>query len=172
VLQAPAFPDVAVLSLQMSKTIVGQGYCVTLNVTVENQGSSTESFNLTFYANTSTAYFHTITLENGSSTAIIVVWNTTGFGFGNYVMSAHAEPLPNELDTADNNSTGGTIHVGILGDVNADGKVDIEDIGYVARRFMASPSDPMWNSNADFNGDNRIDKNDIDAAVKQFGQRI
>jgi hypothetical protein len=170
VLQAPLLPDVAVLSLTLSKTIVGQGYCVTVNITVENQGASAESFNLTVYANTSAVYSHTVILESGNSTAIVVLWNTTGFGIGDFTMDAYAEPLPSEADTADNTFTGGRVYVGVAGDVNGDHKIDITDIAYVARRYMISQSDPLWNSNADINGDGKIDIKDISAAARHFGE--
>jgi hypothetical protein len=170
VLQAPGLPDVALLNLTLSKTVVGQGYSVVANVTAENQGDTAESFNVTVSANTTTIFSTTVTMESGNSTKITVVWNTTGFSLGNYTISAYAEPLSGELDTADNDLTGGTVHVSIRGDVNVDGKVDMKDIGYIARIFMVSPSAPMWNGNADINGDNQIDKNDIETAAKQFGQ--
>jgi hypothetical protein len=171
VLQAPLLPDVAVLSLAVSKTIVGQGYCVAVNVTVVNQGASAESFNLTVYANTSAVYSHMVILESGNSTAIIVVWNTTGFGIGDFTMGAYAEPLPSEADTADNTFTGGRVYVGVVGDVNRDRKVDMRDIGYVARRFMISQSDSLWDSNADINGDGKVDMKDIGPTARHFGEQ-
>ncbi len=41
---APGPHDVAVTDVQLSKTIVGQGYCMKINVTVENQGDFLEWF--------------------------------------------------------------------------------------------------------------------------------
>jgi uncharacterized protein (DUF2141 family) len=54
--------------------------------------------------------------------------------------------------------------------VNGDGKVDMKDIGQVARRFLISPSDPLWDPNSDINGDGKVDSNDIDAAARNFGE--
>jgi len=42
-------PDVAVTNVTPSKTIVGQDYCMSINVTVQNQGGTTETFNVTAY---------------------------------------------------------------------------------------------------------------------------
>ena len=44
--------DVAVTSVTSSKTVVGQGFSTSVNVTVANQGDYTEVFNVTAYANT------------------------------------------------------------------------------------------------------------------------
>ena len=58
----------------------------------------------------------------------------------------------------------------ILGDVNGDGKVDLKDIGIVARAFGATPSDPRWAPAADLNGDGRIDVKDISIVASNFGK--
>jgi hypothetical protein len=43
-------------------------------------------------------------------------------------------------------------------------------ISYVARRFMCLPSDPLWNSEADINGDGKIDMKDISTVARHFGE--
>ncbi len=43
-------PDIAVTNVTLSKTVVGQGYSVSINVTVENQGVYAETFNVTVYS--------------------------------------------------------------------------------------------------------------------------
>jgi hypothetical protein len=45
--------DIAVTDVTVSKTIIGQGYTLYINVTVQNEGIHTETFNVTAYANTS-----------------------------------------------------------------------------------------------------------------------
>jgi len=37
---------------------------------------------------------------------------------------AYAWPVPGETDTADNTFTDGTVHVGLIGDVNGDEKLE------------------------------------------------
>jgi hypothetical protein len=55
--------------------------------------------------------------------------------------------------------------LGPVGDVNGDGKVDMKDISYVARRFMCLPGEGLWDPGADLNGDGRINMTDIGIAV-------
>jgi len=45
----PPTHDVAATNVRPSKTVVGQGYCMNITVTVENQGGLTETFNVTAY---------------------------------------------------------------------------------------------------------------------------
>jgi hypothetical protein len=60
----------------------------------------------------------------------------------------------------------------LIGDVNADGKVDMKDVGYVARRFMCVPGDPLWDVNADLNGDEKINMVDIGTVARHFGESV
>ena len=43
--------DIAIINVTPSKTVVGQNYSMSINVTVENQGTFTENFNVTTYYN-------------------------------------------------------------------------------------------------------------------------
>jgi len=58
----------------------------------------------------------------------------------------------------------------LSGDVNYDGKVDMKDIGMVARAFGMQSTDPEWNPDLDIVKDNLIDMRDIGHAARQFGQ--
>jgi hypothetical protein len=53
-------------------------------------------------------------------------------------------------------------------DLNGDGTVDMKDIAYVARRFMCTPSDPLWDPTPDMNGDDKIDMKDISTIARHF----
>lgn len=97
-------------------------------------------------------------------------WNTTGFAKGNYTISAYAEPVPGEILISDNNFTYGTVYVGIPGDVDGNGIVDIKDIFAMAKAYGSYPGKPNWNPNLDVNGDAFIDIRDIFTAAKNYGQ--
>jgi len=50
--------DIAVTNVTPSKTVVGQNYSLSIHVTVENQGDTTEAFNVTAYCQHN--YYHRI----------------------------------------------------------------------------------------------------------------
>jgi len=85
-----------------------KGMPVYVNVTVENQGTFTETFNVSTYADRVPNDVHinigtqTLTLAGGATTILIFTWNTIGVPSGSYYISAEAEVVPNEYDTADN----------------------------------------------------------------------
>jgi len=165
--------DTAVTDVTPSKTVVGQGYSVSINATVENQGHYTENFNVTVYANTTiiATLLTNITLTSGNSINIIFMWNTTGFVKGNYTIRAYAWPVPEETDTTDNTYTDGSVCITNPGDINGDFKVDIKDLVLVIKHFGSYPgSIKPWNPNADINCDNKVDIKDLVLVIKHFGE--
>jgi len=169
-------PDAAVFLLATLKTIIGQGFTEIVSVTFENQGNKIEVFNITVYANSNIIHSDQIMLETASRT-LNFVWNTTGFAYGNYTMSAYAAPLPEEEDVADNNCTSNIpVHVGVPGDVSGvvlgdpDGKCDMRDINYVLTLFNTYPSSSNWKPNSDINNDGTVNFRDIQIAILNFGK--
>lgn len=59
-----------------------------------------------------------------------------------------------------------------LSDVNGDGRVDMKDVSYVAKRFWCVPGDVLWDAVADVNGDGRIDVKDIGMVARHFLEHI
>jgi hypothetical protein len=117
----------------------------------------------------------TVTLESGASTTLTFTWNTTGFAKGNYTIWAYAWPVPGEIDTADNTLTDGWVIVSVVGDITGptgwpDGKVDMRDVGSVARAFGSYIGHPLYNPNYDIIYDGKIDMKDIGTVARNFGK--
>jgi hypothetical protein len=166
----PRNPEVAITNVTCSKTVVGRGYEANVTVTLVDLAANSEMANITVYANASIIGSQNVTLPSGNSTDFTFTWNTTGFAYGNYTISAYAIPLTNETNPPTSNFTGGKVTVTIVGDVNGDFKVDMKDIALVARAFGSTPSSSNWNPNADINGDGMVNMRDIALAARNFGQ--
>jgi len=175
--------DVSVISVKPLKAVVGQGWAISINATVQDIGDYAESFNVTAYANATIIGSENITLPAGDSTTVTLSWNTTGSAKGNHTTSAYAWPVPGETDTADNNFTGGWVIVSMAGDLTGgtpnpwnfvpDGKVDGKDIAIVALCFGSAPgcqSPWIWNPNSDVNNDAKVDGKDIALVALHFGE--
>jgi parallel beta-helix repeat protein len=169
-------PDIAVSDLSASKTIIGQGYTGTVNLTLENQGNKIEAFNASVCANSTLIYSESIMLAMTNQT-LSFIWNTTGFAYGNYAINAYVEPLLEEIDVADNNCTCSVpIHVGVPGDVSSstpgvyDKKCDMWDIAYLVSLFNTKPDSSNWNPNADVNNDGTVNMKDIAIAILNFNK--
>jgi endoglucanase len=54
--------------------------------------------------------------------------------------------------------------------VNADGKVNIEDVMVMAEAFGSNVGNSRYNPNADINGDGKINIEDIFIIAKTFGK--
>jgi hypothetical protein len=62
------------------------------------------------------------------------------------------------------------VAVRMAGDINIDGRVNMEDIGIVAKAFGCCPGDTRWNRTADENEDGTINMVDIALVARQFGK--
>jgi hypothetical protein len=167
--------DIAIVEVEPLKTVVGQGYSVNITVTAENYGIFSETFNTTIYAGTTALHTQAVNLGSGASTTLTFVWNTSGFVYGNYTISAQASPVSGETDVTNNNLKGGWVIISLIGDITGpngwpDGKVDMRDVAYVAKRFGTDPSKPLWDPNADINGDGKIEMKDVGTVAKHFGE--
>jgi hypothetical protein len=162
--------DIAVLSVNPLKTIVGQGYTMNINVTVANQGDFTETFNATIYINTTPIETKQITLTNGASTTITYTWNTIGFIKGNYTLRAYAWPLPSETDTSNNVLTGGVVTLTIAGDLDGNFEVRLADLVILAKAYGSKPGEPKWNPNADIDNNGIVGLSDLVILAKNYGK--
>jgi hypothetical protein len=155
--------DVAVTSVASNKTVVGKGDSNKITITVENHGRFTETFNITLSANTTVIATQELdNMFNGTSTILTFTWNTSGFAYGNYTISANADIVPSETNTADNIFYSWII-ITIPGDISGDFTVNILDAITLANSFAATPNSPQWNPNADINDDGVV--NILDAII-------
>jgi hypothetical protein len=175
---------VAVTDVTSYKKIIFQGFAANFSVTVENHGGFSETFDVSLNASNAVAVTQTMNnMVNGTSTIITFTWNTTGFAKANYTISAYANPVPGETNTADNDCTGGWVVVSMVGDLTGgsaspwdfvpDGKCDGKDISVAAKCFGSYPgcSPPLiWNANCDVNNDGKVDGKDIATVARHFGE--
>jgi len=174
------FPrDIAVTDVKPSKTVVGQGFNMSINVTVKNQGDTTENFNVTAYSNETVIQTKSITLTSGDSTTLTFTWNTTGFVKGSYTISAIASTIPNETNTTNNIKADGIVIVAMPCDIAGstrtppappDGLVNYRDVFWFLKAYGSDPTKPNWNPNTDMDNDNDVDYLDITILLQNFGR--
>ena len=160
-----------------SKSVIGRGYCANISAALSNYCNHTLTLNVTAYCNTTNFVNLSAHVWDRSSTSTVLVWNTTGFAYGNYTIWAYAEPLPGEIDVEDNNCTCPVpVHVGVPGDISGpisgvyDGTCNMRDIQYLILLFNTNPSSPNWKPNADVNNDGTVNMRDIQIAILNFNK--
>ncbi len=172
--------SIAVTNVESMKIVIGRGFILPINVTVENLGNVMETFDVTVYANTAPIETLQITLTGGASTIVTFEWNTTGWLKDNYTLWAYAWPVINETETADNNFTNGYVIVAMPGDLTGgtpnpwdfvpDGKVDITDVALTARLFGTYYPGSEYNPNCDIDFDLKIDIYDVAFIAREYGK--
>jgi hypothetical protein len=163
--------DAAITDATSSKTVVGQGYPTSINVTVTNQGDVTTTVNVTLYANDLLLDLHPIALTPGTATTHTFTWNTTGVLKGDYALTAIASPLLGDAEPADNVRAGGHVFVTIPGDVDANRRVNIFDIVKMASVYGIKKPDPQYTPNYDLDDNGAINIFDIVIAAGHYGER-
>ena len=168
--------DVAVIGVTPSKTVVGQGYSLSVTVTVENQGNRLETFNVTVYANT--VIVDTLanmqTIMSGSIRTLVFIWDTSEGEFpkGSYTIKAEAmiaSPTV-DADPADNSHANGVVNVSYPGDVDANGKVDAFDVFELGRAYASHLGDSNWDANCDIDSSGTVDALDLSLINETYGK--
>lgn len=167
---APGIHDLAVTDISTPKTVVGQTQPLKISVTIANEGTFTENFNVTVYANGTIAHTAQIALTGLNSTTLTLVWDTTGWTKGNYTISVNVTIVEGETDTADNTMENGKICVTIPGDVDGDRDVDIFDIVRMAGAYGTQEGQPGYDPECDLDGDGDVDIFDIVMAAGNYGE--
>jgi hypothetical protein len=162
--------DITVISVEPSKTVVGQGYCMLITVTVQNFGTFNETFNTTSYINTKAIGTQSAKLVSGYLSKLIFTWNTAGFAYGNYTISANVTLAKGEANRWIGPLTYGTVRVTIPGDLNGDGTVDVLDFGILERAWGSSPGSSNWDPRADINNDGVVDVVDFGILQRNWGK--
>ena len=163
--------DLGILNVTLSENIVYQGWFVNITVTAKNEGFTDETFNINVYYNDALITNQTFNLAPDQEITLTFTWNTaTVEPYINYTIKVEIPLLPYEIDTTDNTLVDGTVMVKLMGDINGDQKVDIDDVVEMALAFGSYLGHPRWNPGADLNRDEIIDISDMVLAAINFGK--
>jgi hypothetical protein len=164
--------DLALVGLSLSAPEAYVGWRVNITLTIENKGNVSETSTVECKYELEGVDYN---LGNATVTDLCPDANTTqSFTLkvterATYVVEAQIEPVFNETDTADNAMASQTpVKVKMLGDVNGDDKVDMQDIIQIVSAFGSRPLGPRWNAQADMNQDDRIDAKDVVVSILRF----
>ena len=95
--------DVAISWVDVSARQAEVGDTIEIAVRVKNQGSETETFDVTVYYDGTAIDTQTVSgLAPGEEQLLMFTWDTSAVSAGNYTISARASEVPNEADTTNN----------------------------------------------------------------------
>jgi len=107
-----AFHDLSITDIKVSKDTANIGETLSINVTVKNKGSETETFNVTVYYDGIAIGTQAVTnLASDASRSLIFSWITSDVEAGTYTIKASATSLAGETNTDDNTLTDGTVTI-------------------------------------------------------------
>lgn len=168
--------DVAITNVTFSPSIVRRSENVSIQVTVQNQGTAAETFEVAYYANSTLVTSRTVSLLADETDIVQLDWDTSEAARGNYTIISTVETVAGETDINDNFLTaGGYVEVRLMGDITGmfdgvllpipDGVVDLDDFLVVAMPghiWTEYPTwDPVWGPVCDINRDGRVGIDDL-----------
>jgi len=167
--------DAAIVSVtpDPNKTYAYQDLNVHIEVVPQNQGVGSELIQVNCYANSTKIGSETIHIIAGQLFPLDFTWNTSNVIPGTYTIIANASIIgENDADPADNTFIDGKVHVKIPGDVDGDGVVDACDLFDLGKAYGSELGDSNWNSDCDFNIDNKVDTSDLLDLSENHGKTI
>jgi len=170
--------DVAVVNVVASSAEVYVGGLLNVSVALENQGVMNASFGVSVYYGTVVIGMRNVTdLAVGAVVNLTFGWRVSQGELGfNYAIRVEASAVLDEVDIGDNIRVGGAVFVKMVGDVNGDRLVNIDDLVMVARALATDSSWPsgtgwnQWNPKCDMNYDGVVDVFDLAASGVNYGR--
>ncbi len=163
--------NVASISLEPTKTVVGENRNVFMNATVTNLGEVGETFHVGIECEEGMIGEVPVTLAPSESTVVRFRWNATYTTKGNYTLRAVVDSVPGETDGTDNTVSGGWIVVSIPGDVDGNFNVNIFDVVKITGCYGKTRGDPIFYPNADIDENGVISIFDVVVCTGHYGQK-
>jgi hypothetical protein len=155
--------DIAIINVSTSTNETYVSRIVNVQVTTQNLGNIAENYGINVSAGgKQIAQLQVLNLQPNEIRNLTFDWNTSDFApnMTPYTIKAEADVLPNETNVTNNIYIDGDVKLKIIGDINGDGTVNINDLTLWDSAFNSKPGEPNWNPQADINGDGIVDKED------------
>jgi PKD repeat protein len=162
--------DVSVINIESLETVYDD-WNVSVSVTVKNEGSYDETFNVELYAHSTLIGTKQVSSLGPLATKTVTFnWDTTGLTLlANYTLQAVAETLVNETDTADNSLDFGPIFVVMNGDIIFNREIDLYDAVKLLTIYGTKENSPNWNIMVDLVRDGEINLYDAVKLLSKYG---
>lgn len=161
------------IAIPTQETYVGR--LIPVGVTVLNDGDITENFSVSlFYDAVLIETKNVVNLQPKENVTLIFNWDTAPVSprLAPYIIRAEATILPYEVNVTDNTLIDGAIKLKIVGDVNGDGEVGINDLIAWDAAYETHAGDPNWNEQADINMDGVVDKTDANLILEHYKETV
>jgi len=162
--------DVAIIDIESLERIYND-WSVSVKVTIKNEGTYHETFNVELYANSTIIQTKQVSnLGPVQTQTLTFTWNTTDLTLlANYTLQAIAEILENETDTSDNSLDFGPVFVTMIGDIMFNRKIDLYDAVALLKIYGVKEGNLNWDIMMDLVRDGAINLYDAVKLLTKYG---
>jgi hypothetical protein len=152
--------NVTASKIGVGQSLVESGFVLPINVTVQNGGSVSEVASVELFANSTSIFNGTLSVDGSASGVLNCLVSTESLPIGNYTIDASVTAL-GEPNVTPNTISAGTVGVTYLGDLTGDFKVDSSSFFAFISDYITYWTTGYVNPAADFNHDGKIDFSDM-----------
>ena len=158
---------VSITNVMLQQSFVEQGFTLPVTVTIQNSGSVSEVANVQLFANSTSIFNGTLSLDSLASGTLTCPVDTDGLSIGKYTITASAISS-SEPNLTPSTISGGTFGVTYLGDLNGDFKVNFNDLVIFAADYTAYFTNGIYTPAIDFYHDSQINFKDLQLFVSTY----
>jgi len=181
------------LEIEVDKTVIHIGESINIGLTLKNVGA--DNVTITYSPPLFDVFYHSregcfrwsdgkyfillvlsITLEPGQNCSETLQWNLYHYIHGKYFPpkpgTYYLQGTCRPVAIASSAPMAITLVNQLLGDLNGDGKVNIQDVTIVALAYGTKSGGPNWNALADLDNNGRINIIDMVMVAREFGKVV
>ena len=151
--------SVTITNIALPQSTVESGFVLPINVTVQNNGNVSETANVKLFANSTSIFNGTLSVNSSASGILNCLVNTESLPIGNYTINVSVTAL-GEPNVTPSTMSAGTVGVTYVGDLNGDFKVDCTDFFIFMDYYISYWNTGYANPAVDFGHDGKIDSGD------------
>jgi len=167
--------DLANKNFTVPNNLIGEELNMSIIVVLSNQGTFTETTNITLYLNETIIGIYPITIPSDTDEETnlkLCIPSELGLNlYCNYTLRVEISPVPGEENLEDNISADEWIIITIPGDIDGDKDVDLYDAVALLVRYGVKKDNPKYDPNCDIDGDGSIDLYDAVRLLTHYGEK-
>jgi hypothetical protein len=160
-------PIVSVTNVTLQQSFVQSGFTLPVTVTIHNSGSVSEVANVQLFANSTSIFNGTISLNSLTSGVLGCSVNTSSLPIANYTITVSVVPS-DEPNATPSTMSAGPVGVTYIGDLNGGFTINFNDMTLFVSDYFNYFANGVYNPAIDYEHDGIINFNDVSLFIGYY----